>query len=289
MDSYYSSMNKVFEYIDNNLIEDLSLRVLSQVSGYSEYHFHRIFHAITGKTLHEYVLCRRVLTAASRLLYEHTSITKIAFDCGFSSSSSFVRCFKRLMGCSPSFYRNNKERKRPLKPIDNKFKEYSKNKNLDSRFSITTLPDMHVAGIISKGLSKDFESRNIEKSFKNLFAWLSKSGFVKENMQVMGITLDSPEVVSFSECRYFACVQADESFRSEDEISVRTFHLKGKFIKFSLERTRADFAKVFFKITDYLYGKYMPSVACYPDNRPFVEFYTQINSAIMINYYIPIR
>ena len=83
--SHYAGMNKVLAYIDNNLKDDLSLNTLARVSGYSEYHFHRIFHALTGKTLHEYVCERRIIAAAARLLYERNSVPRIAFDCGFSS------------------------------------------------------------------------------------------------------------------------------------------------------------------------------------------------------------
>ncbi len=115
---HYVGMNKVLAYIDNNLKDDLSLNTLARVSGYSEYHFHRIFHALTGKTLHEYVCDRRIVAAAARLLYEPGSVTRIAYDCGFSSSSSFGRCFKKQLGCSPSQYRQHKERKRPLNQAD---------------------------------------------------------------------------------------------------------------------------------------------------------------------------
>ena len=109
MESIYSGLNKVLEYIDNHLAEDLSLPALSRVSGYSPYHFHRLFHAVTGRTLHEYVLLRKINAAAGRLLYDGGSITKIAFDCGFSSSGSFTRCFRNHMHCSPSHYRRSKK------------------------------------------------------------------------------------------------------------------------------------------------------------------------------------
>lgn len=289
INDYYFSMNKVYEYIDENIDEDLSLRTLSSVSGYSGYHFHRIFRAMTGKTLHEYVMERRIITASERLLYEHVSITQIAFDCGFSSYSNFIRCFKKYFGCSPSDYRNNKKRKRPVKSKDIEFKKYKPDHSLDSLFSVVLLPDLHVAGIISRGLSENFESGKIEKSFKKLFIWLSKSNLIKKDMSVMGITLDTPEVVSFAECRYFACVPADENFKSSGEISVRTFHTKGEYIKFSLERTKSDFAKTFFDITDYLYGCYMPNMLYYPDNRPFAELYEQNDSKMIINFHIPVK
>lgn len=287
-DDYYPSMSKVYEYIDDNIAEELSLGTLSEVAGYSEYHFHRIFHAITGKTPHEYVLFRRVRLAAGRLLYDRGSITQIALDCGFSSSSSFVRCFRKQMGCAPSVYRKYKERRRPPDPKDG-FKKYLPNAEYDSLFSEISLPDLRVAGIASKGLSRDFRSAEIEKSFKKLFAWLLKSNLIVENMPVMGITLDTPEVLSLSECRYFACVPADETFEPEGEISVRTFRTAGRYVKFSLDRERTDFAETFFEIVDYLYGCHMPDKGYYPDDRPFVEFYAQKGPETVISFCVPVR
>ena len=257
---HYASMNKVFAFVDNHLRDDLSLNVLARVSGYSDSHFHRIFHALTGKTVHEYVNDRRVVASASRLLYDRGSMTRIASDCGFSSSSSFGRCFKKAMGCSPSYYRKHKERKRPLARTDEEEAvcRYVPDQALDACFSIASLPDLRVAGIAASGLSETFTSKTVDQAFKKLFSWLTRNQWMQENMPVMGITLDTPEVVSLAGCRYFACVPANAQMRTEAEIVVRTFPTSGKCITFTLDRTLHDFPKVFFGLTDYLYGCYMP-------------------------------
>jgi len=289
MEPYYAGLQRVLTYIDNHLTEDLSLSVLAQVSGYSPYHFHRLFHALTGQTLHDYVLTRKINTAASQLLYDRCSITQIALDCGFSSPGSFVRCFQKNMHCSPSFYRKYKERKRPLAPADGIAKAYAPNDALDAMFSVTTLPDIRAAGIVTKGLSEQFQSKEIEKAFAKLFAWVAKAGLNAGRMDVLGITLDTPEVVPLSECRYFACVSVDEDIRPGDGITIRTLPLKGRYIRFSLERTRPDFPEAFFQLTDYLYGSYMPRTGRYPDNRSFVEIYRQSGSGVGIMYYVPVQ
>jgi hypothetical protein len=77
--------------------------------------------------------------------------------------------------------------------------------------------------------------------------------------------------------------------RSEGCVSVRTFPTAGPYLQFSLDRTRPDFAGTFFRVTDYLYGRYMPEAGCYPDNRPFVEFYAQESDAVVIRFCVPVR
>lgn len=289
METYYAGINKVFVYIDDHLAEDLSLPALSQVSGYSPYHFHRIFHAVTGRTPHEYVLDRKVHNAASRLLYERSSITQIALDSGFSSSGSFTRCFQKAMRCSPSYYRKNRSRKRPIRPADIRAKAYRRKPAFESLFSIVALTDIDAAGIVTEGLSPDFQSKAIEASFEKLFRWIVQSGLDAAREDVMGVTLDTPEVVPLSECRYFACVAVHGNIEPEGEIFVRTLRLKGDFIRFSLIRSRPDFAEIFFQITDYLYGCYMPRAGCYPDNRSFIEIYRQSGADVEVCFHVPVR
>ncbi len=288
-EGWYSGLNKVYAYIDGHLAEDLNLAALSAVSGYSEYHFHRLFHAMTGKTPREYVLERRVMAAAGRLMYDQASITRIAFDCGFASSSSFVRSFCKSMGCSPSEYRRSKERKRPLDLEAGRFRSYQPDPALDALFFTQAFEDLHVAGIACQGLSKEFESASILAAFQRLFGWLARQNLAGPGLVLMGMTLDTPEVAPFEECRYFACAAVGKDVKAEGEIGVRVFPTSGPYVCFTMKRNRPDFSKAFFHLTDYLYGCRMPMDGLYPDSRPFVECYRQAGGDIEITFCVPVK
>jgi AraC family transcriptional regulator len=221
-------------------------------------------------------------------MYDAATVTRIAMDCGFSSSSSFVRAFRRATGCTASQYRRNRERRRPVGAAAH-IPRYPPDPAADALFSAVTLPDLHVAGIACKGLSKHFRGADNERAFHRLFAWLADKRTPDGRTPVVGITLDTPEVVSFAECRYFACVPVGEGVRSEGCVSVRTFPTAGPYLQFSLDRNRPDFPEAFFRLTDYLYGHYMPEAGCYPDNRPFVEFYARENDTVVIRFCVPVR
>jgi AraC family transcriptional regulator len=283
---YDQCMNQVYDYVDRNLSEDLSLGVLARVSGYSPYHFHRIFHAMTGKSVHDFVFERRLAAAAGQLLYDTASITQIALEHGFMSSASFTRCFRQYFGCSPSYYRKNKLRKRP---VQSEPKQYAPNASFDELFTVASFTDMHVAGIVCQGLSEDFQNATIEGAFQRLFIWLKHRKLAKEGLLVMGITLDTPEVLSLQDCRYFACAAVEDGVKSEGEICVRTFATKGSYICFTLERSQQDFAAHFFGLVDYLYGYFLVKRGFYPDNRPFFEFYKQRDAAVEITFCVPIK
>ena len=288
-EGWYPGLNKVCAYIDDHLADDLSLAVLSSVSGYSEYHFHRVFHAMAGKTLHEYVQERRVVAAAGRLLYDSSSITSIGLDCGFSSSAGFVRGFGKIMGCTPSAYRKNTRRKRPLHLPRERFRQYQADPALDALFHIKTLPNVSVAGIACRGLSAEFESDAIFAAFQRLFAWLGKRRLIGPDIVFMGLTLDTPEAAPLDKCRYFACVEAGDGVIPEGEVSVRAFPTQGLYICFTMPRNRPDFSKAFFGITDYLYGYRMIIDGLYPDSRPFVEYYRKAGEGIEITFCVPVR
>ena len=66
----------------------------------------RGFSAHHGLPPHAYDLCRRIALAQQALRMGRTDLTKLAVDHGFVDQSHFIRHFKRLVGVTPSQYRN---------------------------------------------------------------------------------------------------------------------------------------------------------------------------------------
>ena len=94
-EEYISRINRVFDYVERNIGQEMSLERLAGVANFSAFHFHRIFHAMVGETLNQFVQRVRVERAASQLVVNpKKSITEIALDCGFSSSAAFARVFE---------------------------------------------------------------------------------------------------------------------------------------------------------------------------------------------------
>ena len=105
---YLTRINRVVDYIQRHLIEDLSLTVLARVANFSPYHFHRLFKAITGETLNDFVRRVRLEKAGGMLvLNPQESITNIALECGFNEPNYFARQFRQHIGVSPSDYRKH--------------------------------------------------------------------------------------------------------------------------------------------------------------------------------------
>jgi AraC family transcriptional regulator len=95
-------LRKVIEYIEAHLDEDLTLKELATVAGFSLSHFKLLFKQAIGMPVHRFVLERRVERARMRLLEGGKSLTEIALEAGFAHSSHMGRCMHRVLGLKPS-------------------------------------------------------------------------------------------------------------------------------------------------------------------------------------------
>src|SRR4051795_12459268 len=87
---YERRVNRVMDYVQAHLAEDLTLDKLAAVAAFSPFHFHRVFSAITGETLSDFIRRIRLERAASVLsMLPETSVLEIALRCGFSSAATF--------------------------------------------------------------------------------------------------------------------------------------------------------------------------------------------------------
>ena len=72
------------------------------MAGFSKYHFSRLFRQYTDTTFYKYLNQKRIAHAKQLLLDNDLPVLEIAFQCGFSNLSSFLRMFKLLTGYTPS-------------------------------------------------------------------------------------------------------------------------------------------------------------------------------------------
>ncbi len=108
--TYQERIECSIRFIEENLSKKISLQEIASAAFFSEYHFHRIFHAITGENVMYYLRKRRLTEAAKSLLISDSTILKIALEYQFDSQESFTRAFKQMFGITPGKYRQNNKR-----------------------------------------------------------------------------------------------------------------------------------------------------------------------------------
>lgn len=111
-------IEKVLDYIHDNLDEPINVESLAEKSCWSRWQFQRVFGTATGLTVAQYVRELRLSKAAELLLNTSEKHIDIAITCGFESEISFSRAFKQMFKCSPREYRQRGKRiglRTPLK------------------------------------------------------------------------------------------------------------------------------------------------------------------------------
>ena len=99
--SYLEQVQKGIDYIESNLDFDLTAEKISMQAGLSQWHFQRIFKALTNETLKTYIRSRRLANALQRLCETDTRIIDISVEAGFESQESFTRAFKKAYAMTP--------------------------------------------------------------------------------------------------------------------------------------------------------------------------------------------
>ena len=100
-------LQRVMEFIEAHLAEDMSLEQLAKEACLSPFHFARAFKAATEKTPHGYVTERRIEKAKSLLSEGRLSLAEISYLSGFSSQAYFTKWFNRLVDTTPGAYRRS--------------------------------------------------------------------------------------------------------------------------------------------------------------------------------------
>lgn len=105
LDAQLNAVEAAAAYISEHFREKLTVRELAAGTGFSEYHFIRVFKRRTGFTPYEYLLNTRMNNARYLLKNTGLPVKEICFSTGFSGESSFCTAFKRMEGMTPAQYR----------------------------------------------------------------------------------------------------------------------------------------------------------------------------------------
>ncbi|RZI93999.1 MAG: AraC family transcriptional regulator [Microbacterium sp.] len=99
-------LNRVVDHIDDHLTEDIDIARLARDLGTTEYHLRRMFSALAGLPLSEYVRRRRMTVAVADVLGDDDLLT-IAVRYGYGSTEAFARAFRAVHGAGPGDVRRD--------------------------------------------------------------------------------------------------------------------------------------------------------------------------------------
>ncbi len=268
-DAYLQRINRVIDYIHENLREDLCLTALSKVAFFSPYHFHRLFKAHTGETLNHFVSRSRVERAAVFLRSApDRTISSVADECGFSSLASFSKVFKERYGISPSSWdRLSRLQERKIEQAGIEFPTYSPEEfeAMVPQFPVTIvrIPAMRIAYLRT---ANSYSEGAFDRTYRRLMDW------VKTRELPAGKTLamshDDPDITPKEKCRLDVAYSVPVEVKEERPIRIRTLPA----MNVACARCVGEFMNIH-KVWEFMYRYWLPRSRYEPRHLPSMEYF----------------
>src|SRR3984885_10898307 len=239
---YSRRIDRVIDHLRENLHRPVKLGELAQVACFSEFHFHRIFGAVSGETLNQFTNRLRLEKAARLLRFSDQSLTDIALDFGFSSSATFSRAFRAGYETTHSEYRKTGEIKKS-KICKELFtgQEYvlpmsAEEKRAAFPVRIVDFPERHIAYI---RVTNAFEMDRVIAAFKTMTDWAKAQGIFSQGT-VFGMSIDDPDVTPKHLYRYEVCIASSSPFECAEGIMKLTMPA----MRYAVVRVSGDLHRV---------------------------------------------
>lgn len=101
-----ATLNRLTDYVEEHLTDDLDFAEFARSAGTTEYHVRRMFSALAGMPLSEYVRRRRMTVASADVLGDD-DLLSIAVRHGYGSTEAFARAFRAVHGAGPGDIRRD--------------------------------------------------------------------------------------------------------------------------------------------------------------------------------------
>ena len=238
-------IQKSIDYIEDNLKTDITAKELSEMAGFSMFHYYRLFQSAVGLPVMQYITRRRLLNALYDLHCGEKMI-EVALDYGFETQAGFYKAFIREFGYTPTEFLNMSKKKKP--------------------YRINLFKEEHIM-VSHKKIKEVLQSWGLENE-KLTDVVYAETGNVSESACYVGdnyIIKFSPNLGNVE--KHISLSQAIESVGLSTATPIKT--VEGKFVVASEE--------LYFYVTKRLEGKQlMASTMYFEDYMPKARFIGEI-------------
>ncbi|MDD3118156.1 MAG: AraC family transcriptional regulator [Victivallales bacterium] len=248
-EDYEVRLLKVQMYIQKHLDRELELSELARVACFSPFHFHRIFGAMVGESVKEYIRRLRLEMSAGMLFYTDLAISDIAARNGYDNSQSFSRAFRDHFGVPPRNYRRLRKNGEIHPPPD--CHDYTCRLRRPEfpaiEVAVEELPERRVVFIRNVG-----PYGTSRRAWEKICSLRALRPHIKPG-RLIGVGYDDPAVTSDDKIRYDACVEIDDGCSAFDGIGVQKL-VGGKYAVVQ----HFGPAEGLYEVFQYLYGQWLP-------------------------------
>lgn len=254
--NYHDRMERVTDYILNNLDKDLDLMALADIACLSPYHWHRVYAGMTGETITQTVKRLRLQFAGRDLISTDLSIEDIGKRYGYPNLQSFTRIFADHFEMPPGEYRH-----RGYHTVYDVPSSERDAKMYD--VEIKSINAVTLAGLPHKGSYMEVGGK-----FEQAVGLCIGQGAIKDMIAMVGIYYDDPGSVAVDELRSFAgaVVSDDQSVEAPLEISKID---GGKYAVLTHQGPYGELSKAY----TWFYGSWIPEAGHeFADAPPFEKY-----------------
>jgi AraC family transcriptional regulator len=249
------------EYIENNLLEPLTLDNISENVNISKFHLLRIWKGATSTGLMEYVRRRRIALSLSDLIHDRSNIEFISSKYSFGSERTYNRVFKEEFNITPAKWRRNPC---PLEILD-KFNANFMNCSGEGLIffrSITVFPDFSIAGHQYKIDIEENKKTQIANKYGIDFFYnhrLRVFNPIQKDIYI-GFTAIPDESANYT--FYQPSIQICENSIVPEDMKVKHIlpHKYGVFTYMGLHRPEEISSKNLAEIWNHVFNTWMPTV-----------------------------
>ncbi|MCP3773786.1 AraC family transcriptional regulator [Paenibacillus sp. MZ04-78.2] len=287
---YLRRIHKVQDYIEDHLNHTLVLDELADIAGFSKYHFHRIFTAITNESLLQYVNRIKLERAAFFLVHRpEITVTDIAYHFGFTDSAVFSRAFKHHYSLSPTQYRNQHS-KNCKDPVENPkynrgiLNDRNGSDPVDSKANVemVTVNEMRVIYVRYTGTYQGLATA-MPGMMEKLYGFAMSHNLLEPGKtKILTIYHDNPEMTDENQLRTSLCMSIPNDAKFEENGDIGAV---GHFEIYQHEYGAA---------WKYMYGEWLPNSGCQPrDAFPFEVYVSDPNAnpqgKQFVDIYLPVE
>lgn len=311
---YVRRIRMAIDYIEKNIDKRLQLDDVAQASHFSSYHFHRIFHALVGETVNDYISRKRMEMAITRVVYQpDLNITDVASLGGFSSSANFAKSFKLYFGISATELRKGviadspnqvkEDNNGKIGKIFSKYGKVFKPKDLYSQvvthsevfdlhkleeslmsIKVEEIEEKRTAYISAPG---GYELESVYATWDKIIHWAEINGIDAAANKRFAICHDNPLITPENKCRYDAAIEIESNVEVNQPFTEST--LPGGQYAVAYYKDNAD------KISSFMTeicSQWFPESGFEPDNYPPIFNYlndSREDGYVEMDIYIKIK
>ncbi|MDP4145328.1 MAG: AraC family transcriptional regulator [Bacillota bacterium] len=215
--NYYERVQRALDYIEEGLTEPISIDEAAKAAYMSISNFYRMFYALVGYTVKDYIRARRLYCSARQLQETDKRIIDIALEYQFESQEAFTRAFKGYFKVTPGKFRTLNNNLRITERVNLMEKYFETNINEDKYPDIKVLKELEPMRVAYFHIiCENPEVTAIEA----VLSWAKKNNLLDDNNhRFFGFDNDGPN----GEHGYEFWMTVGEEVQGDEKIKIKEF------------------------------------------------------------------